>query len=245
MYFNRKTLAQEGDIRQSLLIMSNYETILKLLKDKASVKQDVFTHTKDVFCHLKETTKEFVKKLSKKYHKTDPRVCLKVEEINDQEFRLAIGGDILVFHMHTNVFQYPKSHYYWQGSYFKDDPTRSYGGIINIYNFLTDSLKMSRENDLGLLIARIFVNRDNHFSVEGKGKLNSLYLAIQNQLFNKKMQKYLIENLIIFSMEFELYIPEYKQVQTISVKQALDFKNKIQIKTSKRLGFEFSGQAKQ
>ena len=151
-----------------------FENIIELLKTKATVKQDVFTKTKEDFCFLKETAISYIGELSELYKEIDNRVVIKVEDINAYEFRIFIGGDILVFHMHTNVFQYPKSHYFWQTSYFKDDPARSYGGMIHIYNFLADSLQLNRENDLGFLIARLFINRENHFALEGQKKLNML-----------------------------------------------------------------------
>ena len=216
-----------------------FENIIELLKTKASVKQDVFANTKKDFGFLKETAKTYIDELSELYKETDNRVVIKFEDINAYEFRILIGGDVLVFHMHTNVFQYPKSHYYWQTSYFKDDPTRSYGGMIHIYNFLADSLQLNRENDLGFLIARLFINRENHFALEGQKKFNMLFKNIKDQIFDEPSQCKLIESLIEFSMEFELYIPPYKQVQTVSVKQAQDFQRKIKIKTSKRLGFKF------
>ncbi len=217
----------------------DFENIIELLKTKASVKQDVFTNTKESFCFLKETARSYIDKLSELYKKTDERVEIKLEDINDYEFRIFIGGDILVFHMHTNVFQYPKSHYYWQTSYFKEEPTHSYGGMIHIYNFLADSLQLNRERDLGFLIARIFVNRENHFVLEGQKRLNMMFKNLKDQVFDQPIQYKVIECLIEFSMEFELYIPPYKQVQTVSVKQAQDFKRSIITKTSKRLGFKF------
>jgi hypothetical protein len=216
-----------------------FDKLIELLKTKASVKQDVFNNTKSSFLFLKETTKIFIAELSDSYKSIDDRVNINVKEINEFEFRVTIGGDLLVFHMHTNVFQYPKSHYYWQTSYFKDDPSRSYGGMIHVYNFLADSILLNREKDLGFLIARIFINRENHFAVEGQKRLNILFKDLKNQVFDEPSQCKVIECLVEFSMNFELYIPPYKQVQTVSVKQALDFKKSIKLKTSKRLGFEF------
>ena len=218
---------------------NKFENIIELLKTKATVKQDVFIKTKEDFYFLKETAKSYIDELSKIYKETDDRVVIKVEDIYDYEFRILIGGDILVFHMHTNVFQYPKSHYFWQTSYFKDDPTRSYGGMIHVYNFLADSILLNRENDLGFLIARLFINRENHFALEGQKKLNMLFKNLKDQVFDEPSQRKLIECLIEFSMDFELYIPPYKQVQTVSVKQARDFQKSIKTKTSKRLGFKF------
>ena len=216
-----------------------YEKLIELLKTKASVKQDVFASTKESFFYLKETAKSFVEELSDLYKTEDDRVKINLQEINAYEFRIFIGGDLLVFHMHTNVFQYPKTHYFWQTSYFKDDPTRSYGGIIHIYNFLADSIQLNREKDLGFLIGRIFINRENHFALEGQKQLNMMFRDLKEQVFNESNQCKIIDCLIEFSMNFELYIPPYKQVQTVSVKQAQDFRRSIKMKTSKRLGFEF------
>lgn len=221
---------------------SKQEKITALLKSKASVKQDVFHHGKKVFAELKKTANSVIKDLAKNYSSIDSRVSLKFEDISEQEFRIIVGGDVLLFHMHTNVFLYDRSHYYWKQSYFKDDTSRAYGAVIQVYNFLTDSLKLERENDLGFMIARIFVNRENHFMVESKQKLNTRYPHLNKQVFTKELQKELIYCLLIYSMEFELNIPPYSSVQTVTVRQALDFKNRNKVVTSKRLGFQFGQQ---
>jgi len=221
---------------------NKFETIISLLKEKASVKQDVFQHGKSEFKTLKETAAQIIAELSASYADVDPRVKLKFEDISKQEFRIIFGGDVLLFHLHTNVFLFDKSHYFWQQNYFKEDASRAYGAIIQVYNFLTDSLSLERENDLGFLIGRIFLNRENHFMVESKQKLNTRYPHLNKQKFNKEYQRELIFCLLIYSLEFELSIPPYSQVQTVSVKQALDFKNRNKEVTSKRLGFQFGGQ---
>ena len=218
--------------------MNKLERITELLKEKASVKQDVFHHGKEIFAQLKETAQEVANELFDKYSNVDKRVKIKFEDTSAQEFRLIVGGDILLFHMHTNVFNYEKSHYFWQMSYFKEDPSRSYGVTIQVYNFLTDSLRLERVNDLGFLIGRIFINRENHFLLESRTKLNTRYPKLNYQIFTKDIQKEVIYCLLIYSMEFELNLPPYSQVQTVTVRQALDFKKRNKILTSKRLGFQ-------
>ena len=148
---------------------------------------------------------------------------------------------MLVFHMHSNVFQYPRNHPYWNLPYFKDDPTRSYGGIIHVYNFLNDSLQYNRENDLGFMIARVFVNKESHFAVEGAGKINTHFRKIHQQRFDPASQEKLVKDLMQFALTFELYVPRYRATETVSVKQAQEFKRRIKIKTAKRLGFDFGG----
>jgi hypothetical protein len=218
--------------------VGNKEKIIELLKNKASIKQDVFQHGKKAFTHLKESAKEVIQQLSESYSSIDDRVKIKYEDISEQEFRITIGGDILLFHMHTNVFQYNKSHYYWKQSYLKENKTRSYGVIIQVYNFLRDSLIRKREKDLGFLIARIFVNRENNFALESKQNLNTRYPNLSKQKFTNEVQKEIIQYLIIYSMEFELYIPSYSNVQTLSVEKALNLNKSNKMVTSKRLGFQ-------
>ena len=69
--------------------------------------------------------------------------------------------------MHTNIFDYQSNHQICKTKYVQQDLMRSFCGIINIYNFLSDSLKYNRMNDSGFLISRIFINKDKHFFVEG------------------------------------------------------------------------------
>ena len=88
---------------------------------------------------------------------------------------LKFAGDVLIFMMHTNVFEFPRHHEIMRTSYIRDDKNRSYCGIINIYNFLADSFKYNRENDIGYLIGRVFINYENHYYIEGKKELGLIY----------------------------------------------------------------------
>lgn len=217
----------------------NLNKIFELLRSKASVKQDVFFHGKEVFGELKKNAGELINEIAKVYNSEDPRVKVHYEDVSAQEFRLTLGGDILLFHMHTNVFQYDKSDYFWKHSYFKEDITRSYGIVIMVYNFLTDSIKLERENDLGYLIGRIFINKENHFSLESKLRLKTRFPYLNKQVFDKESQEKILSSLLSHSMEFELNLPPFGQVQTVTVAQAQDFKNRIKTKTAKKLGFQF------
>ena len=74
------------------------------------------------------------------------------------EAELRFGGDVLIFFMHTNIFEFSRDHEVMKTSYVREDPDRSYCGTILIFNFLADSFHYNRENDLGYLIGRIFIN---------------------------------------------------------------------------------------
>ena len=70
--------------------------------------------------------------------------------------------------MHTDVFEFDANHLVWQSPYVQADRDNSYCGLINIYNFLSDSFKFNRNADEGYLIGRIFINRERCYFVEGK-----------------------------------------------------------------------------
>ena len=91
--------------------------------------------------------------------------------------------------MHSNVFEFDKNHGIWKISYVENNDMNSYCGIINIYNFLSDSFKYDRLDDLGYLIGRIFINKDNHYFVEGKRQLGFLYNDFGNAVIDTKAIK--------------------------------------------------------
>jgi hypothetical protein len=151
------------------------ETIYKLIQDKAVLKQDVYSSTLANFKDLKTVLSKTIEDVRTHFGTADKRVEFYYQDKGDFQAEIKIAGDVLVFYMHTNVFQFDKSNPLWQSKYLKDHEDHSYVGIINVYNFLADSIKYQRNADLGYLIARIFINKDNHFMVQGKRQLGVLY----------------------------------------------------------------------
>lgn len=215
------------------------EQIISTIKSKCAYKQDVFKHTIDVFEKFKHKVKDLYDDISANVCPSDERIHADYIDAGEFETHLRIAGDMLVFQMHTNVFQFDKSHSVWQGSYVKQDENRAYCGIINVYNFLNDSIKYHRETDLGYLVARIFINKENHFLVEGKRQLNVMFNDYTN-VFNDETMKKVLDNIVLFTLNFDLYVPPYDQMQEISVGEMRQFSDELKIKTGKRLGFKFS-----
>jgi len=151
------------------------ELILKTLREKSSMKQDVYANNVATFNLLKSVAKQMAADLKKEATAMDKRVVIDFKDKGLFEFELRVAGDLLIFCMHTNVFEFDKSHQIWRTSYVKEDPMRSFCGIINIFNFLNDSFTYNRVNDSGYVIGRIFVNKDNHYFIEGKRQLGFLY----------------------------------------------------------------------
>ena len=218
----------------------DFRQIVEVVKNKASLKQKIYRNTLAGFLQFKENSKNVVENLVKEAANFDDGVSIVYQEKGVFEYQLKIGGDIILFHMHTNVFEFDKSHALWKTAYLKEDSSRSYCGIINIYNFLADSLKYNRYDDSGYLIGRIFINKDNHFFVEGKRQLNFIHNDFTSQTVNEQDVLNIIQQAILYSMDFDLFTPHYRHVQEISVGQLLNEASGMRLKTGKRVGFKFS-----
>jgi len=221
-----------------IINMDSERNILKLLEEKSSVKQKVYKITKEVFAEVQEILGNKAKRLNAAISNTD--VDISYEDSGDFDAKLKFSGDTLLFHMHTNIFDFEVSHQIHETSYVKEDKMRSFCGLINIYNFLSDSLKYNRFNDSGFLIARIFVNTDRHFFVEGDKELGFLFNDFMNQQINKEHIDNIINAVMEYSLNFDLEAPNLNDVKMVSVHEIIDINNNHKIKTSKRLGFKLS-----
>jgi len=215
------------------------DLILDTLKEKACLKQDVYKKTITLFQEFKQEAEKLSSELKEEMEKVDEDVIIEFIDKSDFEFQIKFGGDVLVFLMHTNVFDFDKSHSIWNSSYVQEDPLRSYCGMINVYNFLADSFKYNRVNDVGYLVARFFVNKDLHYFVEGKRQLGFLYNDFIHEVINHDKIRAIIESAILYSMDFDLLTPNYDTMKEVSVYEINEVTSVNNLKTGKRLGFKF------
>ncbi len=219
--------------------LTPHELILKTLKEKSSMKQDVYSNTLHAFKILKSSAKQIVADLKDGIVSIDKRIILEFREKGEFEFELRIAGDLLIFSMHTNVFEFDKPHQIWRNSYVKEDPTRSFCGIINIYNFLNDSFLYNRINDVGYVIGRVFVNKENHYFIEGKRQLGFLYNDFVHAVIDEVALKSVMESTVLYCLNFDLFTPPFDAIKEVSVSDMQAVSESMQIKTGKRLGFRF------
>lgn len=213
--------------------------ILKIVKEKSVVKQDVFTNTKRIFKELQDVLSEKSSALTDQVKSFDSRLLVDYKSKGPFEAQFAIAGDRLIFHMHTNVFKLETDHSLWKTSYLREDELRAYCGVINIYNFLNDSFKYNRFNDSGYLIARIFVNHENHFFVQGKRQLGFLYNDFMHATLDRDTLGAIIDSAMLYTLDFDLLTPPYENVSEVSVGEMQELSSNLQLKTGKRLGFKF------
>ncbi len=218
---------------------SDADELFKLITSKGSLKQEVYSNTYNTFSKFKTIIKEIVKE----YHAGNPEagkpIPFEYRNRGEFEVELKFAGDILIFMMHTNVFEFPRDHEVSKMPYIQEDKNRSFCGIINIYNFLGDSFKYKRLNDAGYLIGRIFINKDRHYFIEGKREIGFLYQNFGIANMDDDAARKIIQSSIKYTLNFDLLTPPYDQVKILSVHEIQTTIDNTKIKTGKRLGFKF------
>ncbi|PVX51873.1 hypothetical protein C7377_0164 [Balneicella halophila] len=214
--------------------------IIDTLKSKATLKQKVFDTTLNTLKLIEEIISEIEQEYNELLDGEDNRIKVLHHKTGIYDLQLKLGSDILIFSMHTNVFQFNKENIIWKHSYMKNNPDNGYVGQISIYNFLTDSFVYNRNDDIGYLVGRIFVNRENHYMVEGKRQMSFRDKDISACEVNKENLRHVIETAINYTINFDLLVPPYDMIKLSTVGQMQQKAQDNKIQTGKRLGFQFN-----
>ncbi len=216
------------------------DNIINILREKSQLKQVVYDNTKEAFCVLKKVLHDIVMEYNEILKDADERIKLEYRDRGLFETEIKVAGDLLIFNMHSNIFEFPRNHEIWKDSYYIDRPLVTYSGIINIYNFLADSFKYNRDEDLGYLIGRIFINTEKTFFIEGRRELGFGYPAFGKNIIDYENMRQLVESAIAYALKFDLLVPPYNDVKIVNVDYIKGRINKSKIQTGKRLGFEYN-----
>lgn len=215
------------------------ESLKDLVFKKSELKQSVFRSTKETFELFRTTTRELIRQFQERCLAEGKTVAFEFTDRGDFEFEVKFAGDILLFMMHTNVFEFSREHQVMKSPYIREDTTRSYCGVIHIYNFLADSFAYQRDNDLGYMIGRVFVNKEKHYFIEGKRELGMLYTNFNTSEVTPETVLGIVESAIEYTTNFDLLTPPYDEVKLVSVGEMRTNFDKKTLVTGKRLGFRF------
>ena len=214
--------------------------IKELLVSKSGLKQQIFDNTNALFAELKDALHEFSTEIDEELdERIDKRIRIEYNDRGKFEAQIQIAGDLLLFVMHTNVFNFERDHRIWHNPYVQADKANSYCGVINIYNFLADSFKYKRAEDEGYLIGRIFVNRENKFFVEGKRQDRWKVDSFGGENVSREAILEILEKAMLYALGFDLLVPSYDTVKQVEAEQFLSRQENTRLQTGKRLGYEF------
>ena len=153
---------------------------------------------------------------------------------------MQIANDLLIFRMHTDVFEFDSNHIIWQNAYVQQDKANSYCGIIDIYDFLSDSFKFNRSSDEGYLIGRMFINRERKFFVEGKRQTSMRAMNFGREEISREALVAILETAINYAINFDLLTPPYEDNKRVTVEQFNTKLDNSKFVTGKRLGYDFN-----
>jgi len=214
--------------------------IIGTLREKSLLKQKVYDNTLEWFGVVKDILKNMAKDVNNNLGNVDSRIKMEYTDRSNFDAQLKVAGDILLFSMHSNIFQFDREHPAWKTPYIQKNKFNAYSGIINIYNFLFDSFKYSRLDDLGYLIARVFINHENQYLVEGKRQMGMLFSNYGKEAISRNALQIIISTAVQYSLEFDLLVPPYDTVKIATVGQAEAKIQHSRVITGKRLGFQFN-----
>jgi hypothetical protein len=196
--------------------------IKQLLEIKSAAKQKTYKHLLAAFSDLSKESQRIVNELKKRTHSDDKDVTIEFNAVNEHEFHVKLAGDLLIFVLHTNIITFDGEHFIMSDPYINLQEVNRYFGQINIYNFMSDSLKFNRVNDPGYLLARLMINHDNRFFVEGEGQLASIFNTISKEPVNKESLDALVKLSLAIAIENDLVAMPYPQVKFITLYQKLE-----------------------
>jgi hypothetical protein len=221
--------------------LSPRENILSLLSEKAVMKSKIFEQSIEVFNLLKDVLSEMSNDLNEMLDDKDyKRVRLEYRDRGKFEAELKFADDVLIFSMHTDVFQFDREHPVWKNDYLKKEPYNSYCGVINVDNFLSDSMKFNRLDDMGYLVARLFVNKDKSFFVEGKRQKRQMTDSFGSSSLTREDLVEFVESAILYTLSFDLLVPPYDIVKHATVEQINVKIESSKMTTGKRLGYKYN-----
>ncbi|MBQ5831613.1 MAG: hypothetical protein IIW44_08345 [Alistipes sp.] len=217
------------------------EKILATIINKSTLKQHIFDNTFTTFNELKDVLFEIASELDDDLDgKLDKRVRIEYRDRGKFEAQLQIASDLLIFRMHTDVFEFDSNHIIWQNEYVQRERDNSYCGVIDIYNFLSDSFKFNRNADEGYLIGRLFINREKSFFVEGKRQTLVRPMNFGQKQITREALISIMETAINYAINFDLLVPDYEDNKRATVDQFNSKMDNSKFVTGKRIGYEFN-----
>ena len=217
------------------------EKILATIINKSTLKQHIFDTTFATFNELKDVLFEIASELDDDLDgKLDKRVRIEYRDRGKFEAQLQVASDLLIFRMHTDIFEFDSNHIIWQNGYVQQERDNSYCGVIDIYNFLSDSVKFNRNADEGYLIGRIFINREKCFFVEGKRQTLVRPMNFGQEKITREALVAIMETAIHYAINFDLLVPSYEDNKRVTLDQFNSKMDNSKFTTGKRLGYEFN-----
>ena len=211
--------------------------IKHLLESKSSAKQTAYKHICKAFSILQAEAVSIVAELKRRAKPNDKDVTVEFNLISDLEFDVKLAGDMLIFVMNTNIVTLEETHHVMSDEYIRQNDVNRYFGQVMVYNFMAESLKYNRNNDPGYLLARLMVNHENRFFIEGEKDLEPYNKISENPLTEEDLKK-VVKIVLKMAIENDLVAPAFTEVKSITLNQKKD--HTLELGGAQKIGFRMS-----
>lgn len=218
------------------------DRIKHLLESKSTAKQVTYKNLLKAFKGLSTESNRVIGELKKKIKPADDDVTVDFQEINEHEFHVKLAGDLLVFVLHTNIVTLEESNPVMQMPYIGENEVNRYFGQIMIYNFMSDSFKFNRVNDPGYLLARLLINHEGRYVVEGESHLSALNNKISEAPITEADLNILVKFALTIAIENDLMAPPFPEVRFITLHQKME--KTQELGAGQKIGFKMGYQGK-
>jgi hypothetical protein len=215
--------------------------ILQAIIERSNLSQRVYDNTFAVMTSLKEILHELASELDEELEESlDDRVKIEYRDRGKYEAHFIFGENLLIFSMHTDIFRFADDDAVWRNPYVADGGAdNAYCGIINVWNFLKDSFEHKRLGDEGYLVARLFVNREMRYFVEGKGQRDFTRAEFGQHVVDKNGITDVVEAAIDYALHFDLLVPPYESQKMVTAELFNTKMENSKMQTGKMLGYSF------
>lgn len=193
--------------------------IAEQIETKSNIKQQTYRKLCLTFKRMKKEAQAVVEQINAKLTDKDEDITIEVISVSDQEFHIKMAGDLLIFLLHTNIVTLAPEHAFNKSDYVAENTLRKYLGQINIYNFMADSITYNRLNDPGYLLARVSLNYEKHFLVEGEKQLNFMFDSVSSHPISETDIKVIIQLVLSQAIDNDLVTRPFPQIRTITLNE--------------------------
>lgn len=103
---------------------------------------------------------------------------------------------------------------------------------------MSDSLKYKRTEDNGYLLARMLVNVESHFYIEGVRQLDFLFTDIEQNRISSSWLKLFIEKLMATALDTDLIGLKYAALPKVMNYEKIN--QSLQLGTGNKIGFQMT-----
>lgn len=210
--------------------------IVGQLQVKAKLKRHILDLADESF----ETLNKTLEGLATEYNSMlEDGVKVDLMRRTQRILQIDADEDTMILSLQSGVYQFDRDHEVWQTEYVKENAARSYVAVVNIYNFLSDSFKYDRDEDMGYLVARVFVNAEGAFFVEGKRQRGMGHKDFGKKTLDGDAWRKIVETALLYCIEFDQLVPPYDKIMITDLAHMNLEILSAKTRNGKRLGFQF------